>query len=76
MLMIFQANEATNHAIIQSLVLKMSGHDQQQQQQHKVPPACCAPDRMDSVTLLYYDEHDNIVLKNFPKMAVISCSCK
>ena len=42
-----------------------------------VPAPCCVPDAMDSLTLLYFDEtRQNVVLKNYPKMVVKSCSCR
>lgn len=58
----------SNHATIQSIVHAIGLHP-------FVPGVCCVPDRMDSVTLLYFDEEDNVVLKNFPKMTVSSCGC-
>jgi hypothetical protein len=31
---------------------------------------------MTSVTLLYFDEDLNVVLKNYPNMSVTSCGCR
>uniref|UniRef100_A0A914XVK7 TGF-beta family profile domain-containing protein n=1 Tax=Plectus sambesii TaxID=2011161 RepID=A0A914XVK7_9BILA len=58
----------SNHAIVQSIIHAIGLHPY-------VPQVCCAPDRMDSLTLLFFDEDDNVVLKNYPKMTVSSCGC-
>jgi len=58
----------TNHATIQSIIHAIGLNPY-------VPAVCCAPDKMDSLTLLYFDEDDNVVLKNYPKMTVNSCGC-
>ncbi|KAM3725133.1 Growth/differentiation factor [Dirofilaria immitis] len=58
----------SNHAIVQSIIHRLGLNPY-------VPDVCCAPDKMDSLTLLYYDEMDNVVLKNYPRMIVNSCAC-
>uniref|UniRef100_A0A915PTG6 TGF-beta family profile domain-containing protein n=1 Tax=Setaria digitata TaxID=48799 RepID=A0A915PTG6_9BILA len=58
----------SNHAIVQSIIHRLGLNPY-------VPDVCCAPDKMDSLTLLYYDEMDNVVLKNYPRMTVTSCAC-
>uniref|UniRef100_A0A8R1XXE4 TGF_BETA_2 domain-containing protein n=1 Tax=Onchocerca volvulus TaxID=6282 RepID=A0A8R1XXE4_ONCVO len=58
----------SNHAIVQSVIHRLGLNPY-------VPDVCCAPDKMDSLTLLYYDEMDNVVLKNYPRMTVTSCAC-
>nr|QWX95793.1 Sma/Mab TGFbeta ligand [Strongyloides stercoralis] len=58
----------SNHAIIQSLLYNMKIIQ-------RIPNVCCAPEKMDSLTILYFDEQDNVVLKTYPKMSVSSCSC-
>jgi len=63
-----QGTNPSNHAQLQSIAHSLG----------LLPPSanvCCAPDRLDSQTLLYYDESGNVVLKNYPKMVVSSCSC-
>jgi len=57
----------TNHALLQSLITATGAG--------RVPAVCCAPDRMDSLTLLYFDGHDNVVLKSYDRMIVSSCTC-
>ncbi|XP_067124293.1 bone morphogenetic protein 3-like [Centruroides vittatus] len=59
----------SNHATIQSLVHSLSLDP-------NVPPPCCVPDMTSSVTLLYYDEDTNVVLKRYPRMTVDSCACR
>ncbi|KAI1732574.1 transforming growth factor beta like domain-containing protein [Ditylenchus destructor] len=59
----------SNHALMQSLLRASSPANSH------LPQPCCAPDSMDSLTLLYYDENDNVVLKNYPNMIINSCGC-
>uniref|UniRef100_A0AC35U7W8 TGF_BETA_2 domain-containing protein n=1 Tax=Rhabditophanes sp. KR3021 TaxID=114890 RepID=A0AC35U7W8_9BILA len=58
----------SNHAIFQSLMHSIIPNAQ-------VPGVCCAPETMESLSILYFDETDNVVLKTYPKMIVKSCSC-
>ncbi|CDW55077.1 TGF beta and TGFb propeptide domain containing pr otein [Trichuris trichiura] len=58
----------SNHAILQSIIHTIG-------LQPNVPQVCCSPDKMDSLTLLYFDEDQNVVLKTYPKMVVTSCGC-
>lgn len=41
-----------------------------------VPQPCCVADKLQPVTLLFYDEYDNIVLKTYSDMIVESCACR
>ncbi|XP_025109610.1 LOW QUALITY PROTEIN: bone morphogenetic protein 3-like [Pomacea canaliculata] len=59
----------SNHATIQSIVNAVGLYAD-------VPAPCCVPDVMTSVTLLYFDENRNVVLKNYPGMSVQSCACR
>ncbi|KAI6217051.1 TGF-BETA-2 domain-containing protein [Aphelenchoides fujianensis] len=63
-----QEHNPSNHAQLQSIAHQLG-------LQPGLPPACCAPQRLDSQTLLYYDESGDVVLKNYPKMIVSSCGC-
>ncbi|XP_065568580.1 bone morphogenetic protein 3-like isoform X2 [Artemia franciscana] len=36
---------------------------------------CCIPKELTSLTLLYFDENRNVVLKNYPQMSALSCTC-
>ena len=42
----------------------------------EVPAPCCVPDVLSSLTLLYFDDNRNVVLKNYPSMTAESCACR
>ncbi|XP_013396302.1 univin [Lingula anatina] len=66
----FPLNEhlnGTNHAIIQNLVNSMYPST--------VPRACCAPTHLSAMSMLYFDNHDNVVLRKYEDMIVDSCGC-
>ena len=65
----FQTLKPSNHATIQSLVHAIGIPA-------NVPAPCCVPDTLSSVTLLFFDENRNVVLKNYPAMSVQSCACR
>ncbi|KAM7138592.1 bone morphogenetic protein 8A-like [Macrochelys suwanniensis] len=58
---------ATNHAILQSLVHLMKPET--------VPKACCAPTKLSATSVLYYDSNNNVILKKHRNMVVKSCGC-
>lgn len=58
---------ATNHAIVQTLVHLMTPT--------KYPKPCCAPTKLTPVSVLYFLDDTNVVLKKFKKMVVKSCGC-
>lgn len=58
---------ATNHAIVQTLVHLMNPST--------VPKPCCAPTKMKSISVLYFDESNDVVLKKYQDMVVKSCGC-
>ncbi|NXW91309.1 BMP7 protein, partial [Alopecoenas beccarii] len=59
---------ATNHAAVQSIVhtLKLS---------QDVSTPCCVPDELKSLNLLYFDDKENVVLKNYKDMVATRCGC-
>uniref|UniRef100_A0A672INT5 TGF-beta family profile domain-containing protein n=1 Tax=Salarias fasciatus TaxID=181472 RepID=A0A672INT5_SALFA len=61
---------ATNHATVLSIMhaLRLSGD--------AVEPPCCVPDRLESISLLYFDDDENVVLKQYDDMVAVSCSCQ
>ncbi|KAK0180885.1 hypothetical protein PV327_003220 [Microctonus hyperodae] len=59
---------STNHAIVQNLV-----HSTNPLQ---VPKACCVPTALSSISMLYLDEENKVVLKNYQDMAVLGCGCR
>ncbi|XP_067943599.1 bone morphogenetic protein 7-like [Watersipora subatra] len=58
---------ATNHAIVQTLVSLI--------QPRRFPKACCAPKTLSAITVLYFDETQNVVMKRYRNMVVKSCGC-
>ncbi|XP_059685085.1 bone morphogenetic protein 5 isoform X4 [Gavia stellata] len=58
---------ATNHAIVQTLVhLMFPDH---------VPKPCCAPTKLNAISVLYFDDSSNVILKKYRNMVVRSCGC-
>lgn len=58
---------ATNHAIVQTLVHLMDPQN--------VPSACCAPTKLSPISVLYYVDESNVILKKYKNMVVKSCGC-
>lgn len=58
----------TNHAIVQTLVNSVTPS--------KVPRACCVPTDLNSISMLYLDDDNKVVLKNYKDMAVVGCGCQ
>lgn len=58
---------ATNHAQIQSLLHSVN---------RSVPPPCCVPTRLSPISLLYLDEEESVVLRNYEDMVVEGCGCR
>ncbi|XP_076033248.1 protein 60A-like [Oratosquilla oratoria] len=63
---------ATNHAIVQTLVhvIRSKSTDEP-----KPPAACCAPTELGTMSVVYFDYNNNVVLKKYPKMVVNTCGC-
>nr|NP_001071664.1 transforming growth factor beta superfamily signaling ligand [Ciona intestinalis]BAE06333.1 transforming growth factor beta superfamily signaling ligand [Ciona intestinalis] len=59
---------ATNHAIIQSMVSTMI-------RTASVPMPCCTPTELLSLDFLYFDENENVMYRRFKDMVVVSCGC-
>lgn len=57
---------STNHAIVQMLAHLMD---------KQIPKPCCAPTKLQPITVLYYDDYSNVVLKEYRNMIVQSCGC-
>nr|XP_020441662.1 bone morphogenetic protein 2-like isoform X1 [Monopterus albus] len=60
---------ATNHATVRSIMhaLKLSSDE--------VGAPCCVPDRLQPISLLYFDDEENVVLKQYDDMVALSCGC-
>lgn len=58
----------TNHAVVQSLVNSINVS--------LAPKPCCVPTQLNPVTMLYLDEQNKAVLKNYQDMSVVGCGCR
>ncbi|CAB0002134.1 unnamed protein product [Nesidiocoris tenuis] len=58
---------ATNHAIVQTLVNLINPL--------RVPRPCCAPTKLSSISVLYFVDDNNVILKKYKNMVVKSCGC-
>ena len=63
-----QDSNPTNHAIMQNILHHRFGK--------KVPAATCVPTELHSMSLLYYDEDNTIVLRDVPGMVASNCGCR
>ncbi|KAJ3603184.1 hypothetical protein NHX12_030927 [Muraenolepis orangiensis] len=58
---------ATNHAIVQTLVHFINPET--------VPRPCCAPTQLHGISVLYFDDSSNVILKKYRNMVVRACGC-
>ncbi|XP_067310573.1 protein DVR-1 [Pseudorasbora parva] len=58
----------TNHAILQTLVHSFDPQG--------TPQPCCVPVRLSPISMLYYDNNDNVVLRHYEDMVVDECGCR
>ncbi|TNM95136.1 bone morphogenetic protein 2b [Takifugu flavidus] len=58
---------STNHAIVQTLVNSVNSN---------IPRACCVPTDLSPISLLYLDEYEKVILKNYMDMVVEGCGCR
>ncbi|XP_026147644.1 bone morphogenetic protein 6 [Mastacembelus armatus] len=58
---------ATNHAIVQTLVHLMNPEN--------APKPCCAPTKLHAISVLYFDNNSNVILKKYKNMVVQACGC-
>lgn len=63
-----QSQKPTNHATVQSIVHALKvGKD--------VSTPCCVPNKLYSISLLYFDDEENVILKQYDDMVAASCGC-
>ena len=63
-----QSQKPTNHATVQSIVHALKvGKD--------VSTPCCVPNKLYSISLLYFDDDENVILKQYDDMVAASCGC-
>lgn len=58
----------TNHAIVQTMVNSVNPG--------LVPKVCCVPTQLSSISMLYLDDNNKVVLKNYNEMVVTACGCR
>lgn len=58
----------TNHATVQTLVNSVNPE--------MAPKACCVPTQLNPISLLYLDDQNKVVLKNYQDMTVVGCGCR
>ncbi|XP_028569721.1 embryonic growth/differentiation factor 1 [Podarcis muralis] len=59
---------STNHAILQTVVHSLDPEG--------TPQPCCVPVRLSPISILYYDNDDNVVLRHYEDMVVDECGCR
>ncbi|XP_048837642.1 bone morphogenetic protein 16 [Brienomyrus brachyistius] len=58
---------SSSHAMVQTLVNSVNV---------KVPRPCCVPTSLSPIAMLYLDQQDHVVLKNYEEMVVEGCGCR
>ncbi|XP_036380415.1 bone morphogenetic protein 2-like [Megalops cyprinoides] len=58
---------SSSHAMVQTLVNSVNS---------AIPRACCVPTALSPIAMLYLDQHDRVVLKNYQDMVVEGCGCR
>ncbi|XP_073507619.1 protein DVR-1-like [Phyllobates terribilis] len=58
----------SNHAILQTLAHSFDPED--------IPLPFCVPTKMSPISMLFYDNNDNVVLKHYENMSVDECGCR
>ncbi|XP_037072067.1 bone morphogenetic protein 7-like [Pollicipes pollicipes] len=58
---------ATNHAIVQTLTHLL--------EPYTYPKPSCAPTKLNSISVLYFNDNLNVILKKYRKMVASSCGC-
>ncbi|KFP19268.1 Derriere protein, partial [Egretta garzetta] len=59
---------STNHAILQTMVHSLDPDG--------TPQPCCVPVRLSPISILYYDNNDNVVLRHYEDMVVDEGGCR
>lgn len=59
---------ATNHAVVQALIHGL--------EPKMAPKVCCVPTQLNPISMLYLDDQNKVVLKNYQDMTVVGCGCR
>eukprot|EP00058_Branchiostoma_floridae_P019247 XP_002604737.1 hypothetical protein BRAFLDRAFT_80287 [Branchiostoma floridae] len=63
-----QSQKPTNHATVQSIMNAL-------RLQEDVGQPCCVPNKLYSINLLYFDDEENVILKQYDDMVAANCGC-
>ncbi|XP_033644514.1 growth/differentiation factor 10-like [Asterias rubens] len=63
-----KTSNPSNHAHIQSVMSAVTSQD--------IPPPCCVPQSMSPLSILYFNEENDVALKTYQNMVVESCGCR
>lgn len=66
---------ATNHAIVQTLVHDVMKKDPARKGPIP-PPTCCIPTSFEPLRMLYFEENKRPVLRKYKQMVVTGCGCR
>ena len=65
---------ATNHATVQAILHMHTGT--YRNNNRRLPNPCCVPATLEGIHVLYLDDLNNVVLKEFSGMIATSCGCQ
>jgi Transforming growth factor beta like domain len=64
-----QDSKPSNHATVISIINHLKLHK-------NVAAPCCVPEKLYSISLLYFDNEQNVILKQYDDMVAQSCACR
>ena len=64
-----QSQRPTNHATVQSIVHALRVGSK------LLGTPCCVPNKLFSISLLYFDDDENVILKQYDDMVAATCGC-
>ena len=67
-----QMHRPSNHATVQSIVNAIGP---KLESGARIPQPCCVPDKLYSISLLYFDDSGDVILKQYDDMVAASCGC-
>ena len=72
-----QNQHPSNHATVQSIVhaLRIGGGLGEDGRSTPVDTPCCVPNKLYSISLLYFDDEENVILKQYDEMVALNCGC-